>query len=213
MDLVVVVAGGDPVTPADVADLPPGVPVVAADSGIDHARAVGLAVTDAVGDFDSVSAAGLAAVVAGGARVERHPPAKDRTDLDLALTRAVALGARRIVVVGGHGGRVDHFLANALLLAAERYAGVAIEARFGRARLHVLRHALTLTGAPGDVVTLLAVGGPATGVTTTGLRYPLADAVLEPASSLGVSNELAAPAATVTVRHGTVLVVRPGGPD
>jgi thiamine pyrophosphokinase len=213
--LVIVVTGGDPVAPADVADLPTGGPVVAADSGVDHALALGLGVTHAVGDFDSVSAEGLAAVGAAGATVERHPAAKDHTDLDLALDRAVALGADRIVVVGGHGGRVDHFLANALLLTAERYASVAMEARFGPARLHVVRRSVALAGVPGDLVTLLAVGGPATGVTTSGLRWALVGAVIEPASSLGVSNELVAPAATVTVETGTLVVVRPGrrGPD
>jgi thiamine pyrophosphokinase len=212
--LVVVVAGGDPVAPAEVADLPRGVPVVAADSGIDRARALGLTVTDAVGDFDSVLPAGLAAVEEAGARVERHAAAKDHTDLDLALSRALALGARRIVVVGGHGGpRLDHFLANALLLTADRWAGVTVEARFGRARVHVVRRHVELAGTPGDLVTLLAVGPPATGVTTDGLRYPLHEAVLEPASSLGVSNELTRPLASVRLRAGTLLVVQPGAPD
>jgi thiamine pyrophosphokinase len=185
---------------------------VAADSGVDHALALGLAITVAVGDFDSVTDAGLAAAGDAGARIERHPVAKDRTDLDLALVRALELGARRIVVVGGHGGRVDHFLANALLLGADRYAGAVIEARFGPARLHVVRHRITLAGAPGDLVSLLAVGGAAEGVTTTGLRYALHEETLEPASSRGVSNELAGPAASVALRRGTLLVVRPGVP-
>jgi thiamine pyrophosphokinase len=208
--LVIVVAGGDPVAPADVADLPAGVPVVAADSGIDLALALGLHVTEAVGDFDSVSPSGLAAARAGGARIERHPAAKDRTDLDLALARALARGARRIVVVGGHGGRLDHFLANALLLSADRYAGVAVEARFGPARLHVVRRRVEVTGRVGDLVSLLAVGAAAVGVTTTGLRWALTDATVEPASSLGVSNELTASRATVTVRSGPLLLIQPG---
>jgi thiamine pyrophosphokinase len=211
--LVIVVAGGDPVPASAVADLPAGVPVVAADSGIDHALGLGLAVTVAVGDFDSVSDAGLAAVEAAGAVIERHPAAKDQTDLDLALGRAVALGATRIVVVGGHGGRVDHFLGNALLLTAPRYAAVPIEARFGRARLHVVRTQVALRGVAGELVTLLAVGGPAAGVTTTGLRYPLVAATVEPASSLGISNELTGPVASVTLTGGTLLVVQPGGSD
>jgi thiamine pyrophosphokinase len=210
---VIVVAGGDPVDPAAVGDLPAGVPVVAADSGIDHALRLGLAVTVAVGDFDSVTAEGLATVEAAGAVIERHPPAKDRTDLDLALDRAVALGAGQVIVVGGHGGRLDHFLANALLLTAPRYAGVSIEARMGWARLHVVRDRLVLAGEPGDLVSLLALNGPAAGVTTTGLRWALESAVIEPGSSLGVSNELTARTAAVTVRRGTLVVVQPGGPD
>jgi thiamine pyrophosphokinase len=166
-----------------------------------------------VGDFDSVSPSGLARVEAAGAVVERHPAAKDQTDLDLALRVAVGLGAGRIVVVGGGGGRLDHLLANALLLTAERFAAATIEARFGRDRLHVVRRDVTLAGRPGDLVTLLAIGRPATGVTTAGLRYPLDDATLDPASSLGVSNELVGDTATVTVGAGVLLAVQPGGTD
>ena len=96
--------------------------VVAADSGVAHALALGLAVDVAVGDFDSLDPRVLEAVEAAGTRVERHPAAKDATDLELAIDVAVGLGAARIVVLGGHGGRLDHFLANALVLAAPQLA-------------------------------------------------------------------------------------------
>jgi thiamine pyrophosphokinase len=211
--LVVVVAGGDPVDPGDVDDLPGDSPVIAADSGIDHARALGWRVDVAVGDFDSVTPAGLAAAEAEGTVIDHHPAAKDHTDLELALDVAMARGARRIVVVGGHGGRLDHLLGNALLLAAERYAGVALEARFGPARVHVARPAggaVALTGSRGGLVTLLAAGGPAEGVTTEGLLYPLAGETLAPGSTRGVSNELSGPSASVSLRAGTLLVVQPG---
>jgi thiamine pyrophosphokinase len=212
--LVVVVAGGDPVPPAAVADLPEDVLVVAADSGVDHAAALGLNVTEAVGDFDSVTPEGLLAAEAGGATVDRHPAAKDETDLELALDRAVALGAARVIVVGGHGGRTDHFLANALLLTAERYATVALEARFGAARVLVLRGggpaaAVALRGRPGDLVSLLAVDRPAGGVTTTGLVYPLAGGTLTPARTRGVSNEFTGTEASVRLEAGLLLVVQP----
>ena len=58
--------------------------------------------------------------------MQRHPVAKDATDLELALDAALAMGPADVTVVGGHGGRLDHFLGNALLLAAERYAPLAI---------------------------------------------------------------------------------------
>ncbi len=60
---------------------------------------------------------------------------------------------------------------------------------------------------PVDLVSLLATGGPAAGVSTTGLRWPLDDAVLEPGSTRGVSNELTGGRATVTVREGSLLVI------
>jgi thiamine pyrophosphokinase len=218
---VVVVAGGDPPDPDAAAGLPPDAYVIAADSGIDHALALGLRIDLAVGDMDSVSEAGLATATTAGAVVDRHPTAKDQTDLELALDRAVALGAGRVVVLGHDGGRLDHLLAVALLLAAPAYAPTRIEAHLGPAHLQVL-HApappaatttATLHGTPGDLVTLLPAHGPATGVTTTGLLYPLTNETLPPATTRGISNELLTPEATVHLHTGTLLIVQPDGPD
>lgn len=209
-DMVIVVAGGDPIEPSDVASVPAGTPVIAADSGVDHAHALGLVVDVAVGDFDSVTDEGLARAVAEGAMVERHPVAKDATDLELALDAALALGPARVHLLGGHGGRLDHLFANALLLASERYAAVVVTAQMGQARVSVVRSRAELTGPVGDLVSLLAVHGVATGITTDGLLYPLVADDLRPGSTRGVSNELSRPAATVTVTAGVLLALQPG---
>lgn len=208
----IVVTGGDPVDRGVLDHLPGDALVIGVDSGIGHALGLDLHVDLAVGDFDSVDPAVLAAAEAAGARVERHPRAKDATDLELGLTAAVAAGATRVVVVGGHGGRLDHLLANALLLAAAAFEGVAVEAHMGTAWLVVARPGAvtTVAGDVGDVVSLLPVGGPATGVVTTGLAYPLAGEVLGAGSTRGASNELVAPEATVSLDGGSILVVKPG---
>lgn len=210
---VVVVTGGEPLDPHVADDLPADALVVAADSGVDHAIAIGRRVDIAVGDFDSVTADGLQRSVDAGARIDRHPRAKDRTDLEIALDVVLALTPppERVVVLGGAGGRLDHFLANALLLAAPAYAALrGLEARMGAARVRVVRDRVELTGRPGELVTLLAVGGPACGVRTEGLVYPLHGEPLEPGSTRGVSNELVGSSAKVTIEHGVLLAVLPG---
>ncbi|MEO7427964.1 MAG: thiamine diphosphokinase [Acidimicrobiales bacterium] len=212
-DSFIVVTGGDALDPAHVADLPADAVVIAADSGIDHALAAGLTVDVAVGDFDSVSHASLQVVSDAGAVVERHPAAKDETDLELALDAAMDRGARQILVLGGHGGRLDHLLANALLLASPKYADAVLVAQMGSARVTVVRDSATLTARPGDLVTLLAMHGPARGVTTDGLLYPLDDDELLPGSTRGVSNELTGPRASVRLREGVLLAVQPGTTD
>lgn len=207
---IVVVAGGDAVDPAHLDPVARTAFVIAADSGIDRAHDLGLDVDLAVGDFDSVSDAALDAVTASGARVERHPTAKDATDLELALDAAMQRSPDRVLVVGGHGGRLDHFLANAVLLAAPRYGGVEIVAQMGQALVTVVRSTAVLRGEPGDLVSLVPVHGGATGVTTDGLRYPLDDEDLGPGSTRGVSNELVATEANVRLAGGVLLAVQPG---
>ena len=143
-----VFAGGDAV-PADVAERLPGDAfVVAADSGLEHAQALGRHVDLVVGDFDSADPDAVAAAESAGSEIERHPVAKDQTDLELALAAAARSGATRIVVVGGYGGRLDHFLANALVLAGTATDGVAVEWATGEALVTVIRPRRRAHGEP-----------------------------------------------------------------
>jgi len=208
-EVVIVVAGGHPLEGPSV-EIPAGATVIAADGGVDRALALGLHVDLAIGDFDSVTADGLAAAERAGARVERHPAAKDATDLELALDAAIALGPTRIVVVGWDGGRLDHLLGSVLLLADERYAGVEIDAHLGAAQVAIVRGSRMLVGEPGDLISLFPAHGDAEGVTTEGLEYPLRHETLAAGTSRGTSNLFTAHEATITVARGCLLAVRPG---
>lgn len=208
-DIVVVFAGGDPIPPSAVSDLPVGAFVIAADSGLDRARESGFDVDLLVGDLDSISSEGRQEAEDQKTEIERHPVYKDATDMELALQAARRQGARRVIVIGGHGGRQDHYLANALLLPSPAFADLDIEWRAGRARLYAVHDSLELGGTVGSSITLLAVGGPVGGVETCGLRWNLNGENLEAGSTRGVSNEFRAEQAAISVESGTLLVVIP----
>ncbi len=196
-----VVTGGP--IPANQGPLPSADLIIAADGGADNAAALGLTVDLVIGDLDSVSSA----AVARAKKVERHPEDKDETDLELALSAAVAAGTGSVTVVGTLGGRVDHALANLLVAAGDRWANLRIDLRIDGAQAWVVRDHVEIVAQVGDVVSLLAVGGRATGVTTTGLAWPLANAEVKPGVGLGLSNRMAAPKAEVVVNDGTLLVI------
>ena len=202
MTTTVVVAGGP--DPPHSFEVPPGARVIAANGGIEVAAQLGLRVEFVIGDLDSGDAP-------AGVEIERHSPDKDASDLELALDAALRLGTERMVVVAGMGGRLDHLLSTLLLLARDAYRDVTVDAQLGEAAVHVIRSERVLRGEPGETVSLFAVHGPATGVTTERLRYPLDDETLEPGSSRGLSNVFDAPEAGVRVRDGVLLAVRPRG--
>jgi thiamine pyrophosphokinase len=204
--MTVVVFSGGPDRPT-VDALPPGATVIAADGGAELARHLGLEVDLVVGDLDSVSAGTLAEV----AQVEGYAMEKDATDLELALTAALRLEPERILVLGSAGGRLDHLFGSLLILAAEAFAEVQVDAQIGSAAVHVVRGERTVRGEPGDLISLFAVFGPAIGVVTHGLVYPLRAETLEPGSSRGVSNVFAVPEARIGLERGVVLAVRPSG--
>jgi thiamine pyrophosphokinase len=207
----VVVIGGDRPHPAAVAELPDGALVIAADSGVDHALALGLHVDLVVGDLDSASEPALAAAEAAGAAVERHPREKDAIDTELAIDAALERGARHVVLLSGGGDRLDQLLAGLLLLAHPRLAGVEVEAWVGPAHVQAVRGPgeVHVHGSPGSLVSLLPVHGDVEGVTTQGLRYPLHGEALGGGTSRGVSNELLDHHALVSVGAGALLVVQP----
>src|SRR3954452_18972651 len=127
VDTVVVFAGGDSMGRPG-GPLPDGDVVLAADSGLELAQQFGYEIDLVVGDLDSVAPEALAAAEAAGAQVERHPVAKDETDLELAIDVALTYDPRRIVVIGAHGSRVYCSLAGALVLTRDASATVAVEA-------------------------------------------------------------------------------------
>ena len=210
----IVLAGGDPVEPTLRKLLCDDAVVVAADSGLHQAELLGLRVDFVVGDLDSADPAAVERARAAGAVVERHPVDKDATDLELALDVARARGAGRITVVGGAGGRLDHFLANVALLASPRFADLEIDARLGEAYVVVVqggRPPHVMTGTAGSIVTLLPAGGDACGITTEGLQYPLHGETLGRGTTRGVSNVLVREEGSVVLDEGTLLVIQAFG--
>lgn len=202
MTLALVFAGGEP-PGLKRADLPLSDLVIAADSGLHHALDIGIVPTLVVGDLDSADPGRVDEAIAQGAEVERHPADKDQTDLELAMGTAVQRGADELVIVGGLGGRLDHLLANCALLAADRWSFQQVSLIDGSARVWVVRGERRLDLECGATVTLLAYGG-SVGVTTTGMRWDLDNAVLTPGSSWGVSNEVTATAGpSVTATRST----------
>jgi thiamine pyrophosphokinase len=183
--------------------------IIGADGGAAQALAWGLVPHLVIGDMDSLSGEARAALAAQGSQFVVHPRAKDETDLELALTYATQQGAREIVVLGALGGRLDHTLANVLLLALPQLDGlvVRIASDGGEALLVRGGGEATLEGESGDLVSLLPLGGDAHGVTATGLAWPLEGDTLRFGFSRGVSNEMTAPVARIAVEDGYLLVV------
>ena len=207
LNTAVIVIGGDEVPAEALEELPDRRWVIAADSGLDHAAHIGLGVDFLVGDMDSVDSDRLE-----GHRgpVELHPIDKEATDFELALHHAVDRpNIERVIVLGGRGGRIDHFLANASVIAGDQFARCDIEWVAGTARIAVVRHHTQLHGTPGQTVSLLAAGGDVAGLTTSGLRWELSNEDLPFGSTRGISNVLERPYATVNIRSGCLFAIMP----
>jgi thiamine pyrophosphokinase len=212
IDTVVVATGGAPFDPVAVRAAAGADWIIAADGGLDHARAAGLLPDMLVGDLDSVSRAGLDWATAN-ISVQRHSFDKAATDTELALERAAEMGARRVLLIAGRGDRLDHAIAALGALGADALADVpVVEGWWGADRILIARpgRPVHVAEPAGTTFSLLALHGSCRGVTVTGSRWPLADANLAPVVGLGVSNEVSEPPCRVDVAAGVVTIIIPG---
>ena len=185
--------------------------VIAADGGTRRLLDRGIAPHYLVGDLDSLPQETVARLASAGCQVQRHPADKDATDTELAIALALYQGATNIDLVGATGGaRLDHSLANVLLLAADWPASVRLRVVEAAATALVVRagQSVDVPGAVGDIVALLPLAGPARGITTRGLQYALAGEDLAFGRARGVSNVMTAPVASISVAAGLLLVIQ-----
>lgn len=182
----------EPIRPEDT--------VIAADAGIRHLAALGIKADIILGDFDSLG------YVPQGAAV--FPVEKDDTDAMLAIRRGLQMGHRRFVIYGGlDGPRLDHTIANlqALQFLADRGAVGYLVGLTQVATMVVSR--ISFPASAAGILSLFCMGCPATGVSLTGLQYPLADARLDSGFPLGVSNHFTGAPAHIQVKSGTLLAI------
>ena len=157
-----------------------------------------------VGDLDSVSPETLTSF---GAIEVIHDTDTERTDTEKAIEWILARGPfDEIVILGAMAGRLDHVVGHLSLL--NRFLGrtpIVLEDEHARAWL--ASGQVSITDPPGTVVSFYAVGEPATGVTTSGLRYALRDRRLELGSQDSVSNVVDVVPASITIGRGELLVI------
>ena len=135
-----------------------------------------------------------------------YPSEKNVTDGEIALQRALEMGADEIVFYGGGGGREDHFLGNLHLLYAAHRRGARAEMITNGARVFCASGRVELNGNAGKTLSIIPFGGSAHIIESGGLKYPLKDLSLLYGSTRGISNVAEKDEAYIVVAEGTVLV-------
>ena len=183
--------------------------LVGIDAGVKAIEDAGFRPDVIIGDFDSVSAEERSRIL------DRYPeqialdPVKDDTDLEAAIRWSLRQKPKRVVLLGVLGKRMDHSLTNLRLLMLYREAGIeaVILDRWNRIRIIGGSVRLRREELYGPYISLIPVTVPVHGISLYGFKYPLEDAVLEPFSSLGVSNELTGEEGEIRFRDGFLYLM------
>jgi thiamine pyrophosphokinase len=184
---------------------------VAADSGWVHAQSLGITPEAIVGDFDSITPAELDSARSASVQLVEYPSDKDMTDAEIALQYASQKSVSSLLLISGGGDRLDHILAVIHALADSSLAHIRICAIVSDNRIDIVNssHPLTTASDLNQLVSILPIGTNVSGVSTTGLRWPLHDDQMSATQSRGVSNVVIETPFSVSASHGTLAVIRP----
>ena len=202
-----IAAGGVEDSPRDISSLlGPADLFLAADGGYRLLQKLNLDCDYLVGDFDTLSTEEVESARQAGCVVQQHPADKAKSDLELAIEQAYLSGATQITFVGALGGEWDHCVANLLapLSLCSEY-GMWGRLLTSQAQIYLTQGSVRLE-ALGRRVSLAALSESVEGLTLKGMEYPLVEARLRRAQTLGLANRVVESAATIDFRQGELLV-------
>lgn len=186
--------------------------VIAVDGGYMYSRVLEITPDVIVGDFDSLEEPYVSEIhrleeekACCVIRLERE---KDDTDTMAAIRYGLQAGCEEFHLYAAMGGRLEHTIANlqSLLFLKKNGAKGYLWDAFSMTTV-IREESLSFRKSMEGMLSVFAIDGDAKGVTETGLKYELHDAVLENSFPKGISNEFIGEEATVSVRDGTLLVL------
>ena len=175
--------------------------IIAADGGLRHTLALGIAPDGILGDFDSLGYTPEGSTV--------FPVEKDDTDAMLAVRKGLELGYREFYLYGSlDGPRLDHTVANFQTLQFLCDHG-AYGYLIGRDYIvtAVKNGSLHFSSDCAGIFSVFCVGGDAAGVSILGGKYNAENVTLSAGFPLGVSNHFEGRPVTVSVEDGSLLVL------
>ena len=173
--------------------------LVAVDGGLNHCQRLGLKPDLIIGDLDSADPAALEA----NQEIPKIvlSPDKDKSDLEETIIHVLNEECQEITLFGAAGNRLDHTLANFLLLS--NYAGV-LYLETEEELLFCIKQREELDSFPGQRISLIPLNGSVMGVSTTGLKWELINDTLDQ-RYISLSNEALGESVVIVVEKGDLL--------
>ncbi|MHA6251340.1 thiamine diphosphokinase [Oceanobacillus sp. CAU 1775] len=206
-----VVANGPEHLIPDLSDYKDKVDVwIGADRGALHLLNNNLTIDYALGDFDSVTTKELARIEEVTENLESFPSEKDETDVELAIRKASELGAKKLLLFGVTGARIDHELINIQLLSIVHQLGI-------KGIIIDIYNSIEWT-TPGEhsvfqdtiyeTISFIPVTEEVIGLTLKGFYYPLDKATVNYGSTRTISNKLTEEKGTFSYDQGILLLIK-----
>lgn len=182
--------------------------IICADGAAKYLMKLNIYPNILVGDLDSINKDAFQWIENGGVKIQQFPVKKDMTDTELAVEFALEQSPSAITIVGAIGSRMDHSLGNIMLLYKIHKMGIKANIINEINDITITDSTINVAGKIGQTISVIPISGGVKGVTLEGLEYPLTDHDIDMGSSLGISNRFIKDRATISVKEGTVLVIK-----
>ncbi|MCD2224868.1 thiamine diphosphokinase [Listeria cossartiae] len=183
---------------------------VGVDRGAKRLLDRGIVPTIAMGDFDSLTTEELADLKTKVNEVLEFPAEKDETDTEIGLSWAMEQQPDIIRIFGATGGRLDHLLANLMMLTKPRFLAavpvVELIDRYNYIKMYT-PGSYTIEKLPDKKYVAFTTMKDVTGLTLKGFAYPLENATYPVASALS-SNEFVEQVGEFSFTTGMILLTQ-----
>ncbi len=181
--------------------------VMAVDHGMDALWVLGYNPDVILGDFDSCNKNAIDYFRREQVLEIRFNAEKDMTDTELALEKMIEKGITSADMVGTTGTRLDHTLANLMMLF--KYENrINLTVLDKNNRIFVAKKFMEINKEGYHYISLLPISNKVTNVNLSKVKYPLREATLLRESSYAVSNEMVNQVCQLTFEDGKMLVIQ-----
>jgi thiamine pyrophosphokinase len=184
--------------------------IISADGGAENALKMNLVPDVVIGDMDSIKATVKENIreKSNKTRYISTSADKDKSDTQLAVEYALDLGIKKMIILGALGDRIDHSMANILLLTSPFLRDIDIGILTDTSEIFTMRNSGTLTGNIGGTVTLISLSPYTYFIKTKGLKYKLENEKLMFSPVRGISNVFTEKKAYIKIKGGILLVIK-----
>ncbi|MBS4198912.1 thiamine diphosphokinase [Bacillus sp. FJAT-49732] len=210
--IIHIVAGGPLELIPELTRFPNNIIWMGVDRGVYYLLKKGITPDYAVGDFDSVTDEEWSIIDKNIRDINKYKPEKDETDMELAMMWAVQQKPHMIKIYGATGGRLDHFMANALMLSRYQNQNPLIKIEMidkqNSLSVYYPGHYRVENDNVKKYISFIPLTKEVVHLSLTGFKYPLINRTVEFGSSLCISNELIEQYGNFSFEKGILMMIR-----
>ena len=181
--------------------------ILAADGGTNYCLKISLMPHMVIGDLDSISEDILRQIYKHNIPIHKFPTKKDKTDAELSIDYLIGEGFKDITIVGAIGSRIDHSLANILLLTKLNQKGVNGKIVDDNNTVYLVDKELILTKDENSFLSIIPITNSGIVITLKGFEYELDKVGIDFGSSYGVSNKIIKNKGYIVLNKGQCLAI------